>query len=421
MQTARHIVFVFLLAFIGTACEATREVKESRPVRVGAAILGDSGFAPLAGKRVGLITNQTAVVDGRHLVDILNEASDVHLAAVFAPEHGFRGTVEAGLKVSTDSLAASVPVYSLYGETRAPSEEMLKDLDVLVFDIQDIGARFYTYISTMGLAMQAAAENDVPFVVLDRPNPLGGNLIDGPLLDDSTRSFVGLYPVPIVHGLTVGELALMIKGEGYLEGLEGLELSVIEVEGWDRTMQWPATRQEWIPTSPNIPNFETALVYPGVGLLEATRINEGRGTYAPFLRFGAPGLDAGAVLEVLQSASLPGLVFDTTRYMPVAIESMSTNPRHKDIEFTGIGIKVAEAGEIKPVELGIHILTAARDHWTAGDFDSSLNARWMRLLSGSGDLQAALKRGLPAAEIIHSWQSDLEHFREVRSSYLIYD
>ena len=403
------------------ACESAAEQEHPESIRVGAAVLADAGFGELAGKKVGLIANQTSVVGDDHIVDVFNASEDIELGAIFAPEHGFRGTVEAGLKVGTDSLTDTIPVYSLYGETRAPTAAMLDGLDYLIFDIQDIGARFYTYISTMGLAMQAAAEHDIPFVVLDRPNPLGGDLVDGPLMDDSVRSFVGMYPVPIVHGLTTGELASMIQGEGYLEGLEDLDLTVIPVKGWSRSKQWPELDLEWIPTSPNIPDFETALVYPGVGLLEATAINEGRGTYSPFLRFGAPGWDSISIVDQLNGASLSGVVFDTLRYMPVAIESMSTNPRHKDTELWGVEIEVTEGAEVMPVEMGIHILAAARDHWSGDDFGGSLNERWMKLLAGSDDLRTSLQQGLPAADIIHSWQSDLDRYREMRTSYLLYD
>jgi uncharacterized protein YbbC (DUF1343 family) len=201
----------------------------------GADRLAASGFAALSGKRVGLITNQTGLVKGEHLVDLLSKASGVKLAAIFAPEHGFRGKAEAGASVRGDLDAKTgVPIFSLYGSTRKPTQAMLRNVDLVVFDIQDVGARFYTYISTMGLAMQAAATARIPFVVLDRPNPLGGEYVSGFVLEPPLRSFVGQYPIPIVHGLTVGELARMIKGERWLDGLGALELSVVEMQGWRR-------------------------------------------------------------------------------------------------------------------------------------------------------------------------------------------
>ena len=259
----------------------------------GAERLAAAAFAPLDRRRVGLITNQTGRVGADHVADLLSSARGPRLAAIFAPEHGFRGTAEAGAAVQDGrDRRTGVPVLSLYGATRKPTEAMLRDIDVLVFDIQDVGVRFYTYISTMGLAMQAAAARRIPFLVLDRPNPLGGEDVSGFVLEPALTSFVGQYPMPIVHGMTVGEIARMIKGERWLDGLDGLDLTVIEMEGWKRAMRWPATGLAWIPTSPNVPTFETALVYPGMGLVGEVLVNEGRGTPTPFLQFGAPWLDA---------------------------------------------------------------------------------------------------------------------------------
>ena len=197
----------------------------------------------------------------------------------------FAAIAEAGAKVRDGVDAKTgVAVFSLYGASRKPTSRMLRDVDVLVFDIQDIGVRFYTYISTMGLAMQAAAAARIPFVVLDRPNPLGGEYVSGFVLEPALRSFVGQYPIPIVHGLTVGELARMIQGEKWLEGLDGLQLSVVAMQGWQRSMRWPQTQHAWVATSPNIPTFESALVYPGIGIVGETDVNEGRGTSTPFSR-----------------------------------------------------------------------------------------------------------------------------------------
>lgn len=419
---ARTLCVLTFLVIFGSACNTDTPPDEANhSVRVGADVLQQRSFDVLSGSRIGLIANQTTVVGDRHLVDVLLDSEAVELVSVFAPEHGFRGEVEAGLKVATDTVAASIPVYSLYGDTRAPTAEMLANVDILIFDIQDIGARFYTYISTLGLAMQAAAENDVEFLVLDRPNPLGGALIDGPILDDDVRSFVGMYPVPVAHGLTVGELALMIKGENYLDGLEDLSLTVVPVEGWSRTMQWPETGLRWIATSPNIPDFETALVYPGICLFEATRVNEGRGTYQPFKIFGAPDWDGAAIVKQLRGEELAGVEFDTTSYTPKSIPSMSATPKHQDVDLIGIKISVTNREAIRPVELGIHALAAVRDNWPDEKFGESLNARWMTLLYGSEDLRTDLINGKPATDIVRSWQSDLSEFEMKRKQYLLYD
>ena len=224
----------------------------------------------------------------------------------------FAGQVEAGKSVRDGvDPATGIPVFSLYGGSRKPSRAMLRGVDILVFDIQDIGARFYTYISTMGLAMQAAAEAGIPFVVLDRPNPLGGNYVSGFVREDGLTSFVGQYPIPIIHGLTVAELATMIKGERWLDGLTRLELQIMKMDGWRRDMRWPSTGLSWVATSPNIPTYETALVYPGVGILgETLLVNEGRGTPAPFTVFGAPWLDSRRMAGQLDALALPGVSFE---------------------------------------------------------------------------------------------------------------
>ena len=280
-------------------------------VRTGAELLVASGMAALAGRRVGLLTNHTARVGADHLADLIRQAPGTTLAAILVPEHGFRGEVEAGAAVkSSVDAKTGVPVLSLYGTNRKPTSQMLKGIDILVYDIQDIGARFYTYISTMGLAMQAAAEARLPFVVLDRPNPLGGEDVAGFVLEDAQRSFVGQFRIPMVHGLTVAELAALIRAERLLPGLEALDLRVMRMEGWDRAMRWPATGLPWVNTSPNIVSFETALVYAGVGLLEGTIASDGRGTTTPFTLVGAPWLEPGRIAGELEAARLPGVRFE---------------------------------------------------------------------------------------------------------------
>jgi uncharacterized protein YbbC (DUF1343 family) len=288
-----------------TAGNPSSQTTASRqPVRVGAEVLAASEFARLAGKRVGLVTNQTGRVHDEHLADLLARSPGTKLAVIFAPEHGFRGAAEAGATVKDGVDARTgVPVRSLYGALKKPTPAMLRNVDILVFDIQDVGARFYTYISTMGLAMQAAAAARLPFLVLDRPNPLGGEYVSGFALEPSLASFVGRYPIPIVHGLTVGELARMIAGESWLDGLGGLALDVVAVEGWQRSMRWPQTGRAWVATSPNIPTFDSALAYPGIGVVGELAVNEGRGTPTPFCLFGAPWLDAASTRRACRACA----------------------------------------------------------------------------------------------------------------------
>ncbi len=254
-------------------------------VTTGAEAFAASRFAAVAGKRVGLVTNHTGRVRGEHLADVLSKAPNMKLTAIFAPEHGFRGTAEAGAKVRDGVDAKTgVAVFSLYGASRKPTSRMLRNVDVLVFDIQDIGVRFYTYISTMGLAMQAAAAARIPFVVLDRPNPLGGDYVSGFVLEPALRSFVGQYPIPIVHGMTVGELARMIQGEKWLDGLDGLQLSVVAMQGWQRSVRWPQTGLAWVATSPNIPTFEFCARLPRYRHGRRDRCQRGTRYADPLLR-----------------------------------------------------------------------------------------------------------------------------------------
>jgi len=414
---AAAVVFMTNLQF------ACAQGAHRKSVATGADILSETNFVALAGQRVGLVTNHTGLVGDRHLADALHEAPNVKLVAIMAPEHGFRGSVEAGEKVSDGKdPATGVPVYSLYGRTKKPTRGMLSNVDVLVFDIQDIGARFYTYISTMGLAMQAAAENGIPFVVLDRPNPLDGNYVSGFVLQPKYRSFVGKYPMPIVHGMTVGELARMIKGEGWLPGLANLDLRVIELQGWSRDMRWPQTGRDWVATSPNIPTFLTALVYPGIGIIGETQlVNEGRGTPAPFTIFGAPWLDAKRMAGQLNALRLPGVRFEATTYTPISIPRVATNPKYVRRRINGVRVIVTHVLHYQPLEVGIHALAlVVRQAKARGITRLFANLRMFHLISGSRQLHRMLMAGETGDAIISAWRREATAFKTARRPYLIY-
>lgn len=388
----------------------------------GAEGLAASGFAAIAGKRVGLITNHTGLVNGEHLADLLSRAPNVKLTAIFAPEHGFRGAAEAGARVrdSVDEKTGA-PVFSLYGASRKPTPHMLRNVDVLVFDIQDIGARFYTYISTMGLAMQSAAAAGIPFVVLDRPNPLGGDHVSGFVLEPPLRSFVGQYPIPIVHGLTVGELAQMIKGEKWVEGLDDLELTVVKMQGgWQRSMRWPQTERAWIATSPNIPTFESALVYPGIGIVGETGVNEGRGTPTPFALFGAPWIDTPRMVARLNAVGLPGVRFEMTTYTPRSIPGVATRPRFEGTTINGVRVIITDVARIEPLEVGMHVLSLlvaeARSRGITRLFG---NLGMFHAIAGTRRLHSMLASG-SAAAIIAAWRTEVAQFRTLRARYLLY-
>jgi uncharacterized protein YbbC (DUF1343 family) len=393
----------------------------SSPVGVGAEVLAATDFHMIRGKRVGIITNPSAMVDGIHVVDLLHKGG-VKVAALFGPEHGIRGTAEDGEKVGggTDK-ATGAAIYSLYGETKRPSKESLRGIDVLLFDIQDVGARFYTYISTLGMAMQGAAEAGIPFIVLDRPNPLGGNYVSGFVLSPPHRSFVGLYPIPIAHGLTVGELAVMIKGENLLPGLEKLDLRVVKMEGWRREMRWPGTGLPWVATSPNLASYEATLLYPGICFFEATSVSEGRGTSEPFRLVGAPGIDADAIVRRLKEAKLPGVDFEAASFTPRSLPGVSSRPKYRGKTIPGIRIRITEQSKVLPVETGMHLLAAFVQAAGEGKGrEAFFRKAGFIELSGTRRLLETIGRRSPE-EVIGSWQDEVGRFREMRKKYLLYE
>jgi uncharacterized protein YbbC (DUF1343 family) len=416
--SGQFAVYLLLLAF---AFCAFAPVYAQNRTRVGAEVLVTHQFMELRGKRVGLITNHTAMVGNKHLIDVLFNAPNVQLTTLFGPEHGIRGSEDAGAKITggLDSKTG-LPIYSLYGETRKPTADMLKNVDVLVFDIQDVGARFYTYISTMGLAMQAAAENGKQFMVLDRPNPLGGTMMSGFVLEPRFTSFVGQYPIPVVHGLTVGELAKMIKGEGWLPGLGRLDLKVIMMEGWRRNMIWDDTKLPWIKPSPNIPDPETALVYAGTCFFEGTNISEGRGTMSPFKTIGAPWGNAQKFSNDIKEWQILSLKTSPTTFTPRSIEGMSAAPKLKDRPLQGIKITVDDMHFYEPVSSGILMLYTFYKNAPTNVKSTFLNRDRLGKLAGTDQLYQMLINGTHPQRIIESWQDDVTRFRGIREPYLLY-
>jgi len=410
----RHILILIILL------NSQGAFAQDISVLTGAETLVESNFEVLAGNTVGLIVNHTALVGEEHLINLVHEAPHVTLGAIFGPEHGLRGTVEDGeaVKDGVDQLTGA-PVYSLYGATRSPTIEMLSGLDLLIFDIQDVGSRFYTFISTMGLAMQSAAKAGLPFMVLDRPNPLSGNYVSGFILEPDQQSFVGQYSIPIVHGLTVGELAKMIQGEALLPGLDSLDLRILPMESWARSMQWPDTGHSWVPTSPNIPKFETALVYPGTCFFEATSGSEGRGTQNPFLQVGTVGVDGGAIAMALNEKSLPGVHFELAEFTPKPLSSMDSAPKLNGQVIRGLGVRVTDRSIYHPVETGIHILHAYY-HAVPDPNEFLTRTEWLGKLSGTNRLLGMLSSMTPE-DIIASWQDDIADFIQQSENYYLYE
>lgn len=421
-------ILPFLLALVLLVGCAEPESPSSAPapsasLQTGAQVMAARGFDALDGQRVGLIVNHTARVDTAHLIDRIDRASNVEIGALFGPEHGLRGTADAGENVE-DGVddRTGAPVYSLYGTNRQPTAEQLDELDALVFDIQDVGARFYTYISTMGLAMQAAAENDVPFIVLDRPNPLGGDYVSGFVREPEQESFVGQYPIPIAHGMTVGELAQMIQGEAMLPGLEALDLRVVDLTGWERSMRWPATGRTWTPPSPNLPTFETALVYPGACFFEATSASAGRGTQQPFLQLAAPWPETAgqALADTLNARGLPGVQFEATTFTPRSIPNMASSPRLEGTTLHGIRYRITDANAFQPVEAGVHVLHAFYQQAEARGDTLIARPDWLARLAGTPRLEAMLVDGAQPAAMIQAWADEVRAFRTRRQPYLLY-
>jgi uncharacterized protein YbbC (DUF1343 family)/CubicO group peptidase (beta-lactamase class C family) len=373
----------------------------------GIDVLARDNFKQLAGMRVGLVTNHTGRDRrGRQTIDVLREApsaANVRLVALFSPEHGIRGQLDDKVSDSKDERTG-LPVYSLYGETRRPRAEHLKDLDAIVFDIQDIGTRFYTYISTLGYVMEEAAKARKPVFVLDRPNPINGVDVEGPVGDPDKLSFTAYHAIPVRHGMTVGELARLFNEERKI----GCDLRVVEMERWRRAMWFDATNQTWVNPSPNMRSLTEATLYPGVGLLETTNVSVGRGTDTPFEVVGAPWLDGRRLAAHLNGRGLAGVRFVPVRFTPRASVFQGQ-------ECGGVNVFITDRAQFKPVLAGIEIAAALRrlhpDDWKVDSY--------ARLLVNADTLER-LKRGEAAEEIARSWQPRLDEFRRARAKALIY-
>ncbi|MGD9637181.1 MAG: exo-beta-N-acetylmuramidase NamZ domain-containing protein, partial [Pirellulales bacterium] len=374
-------------------------------VKLGIDVLRAQGFKTLRGKRVGLITNHTGVDSaGVFTAKLLHDAEDVKLVALFSPEHGIAGALDVNRIEDSRDAALGVPIYSLYGESRKPSRKQLAGLDVLVFDIQDIGCRFYTYISTMGEAMTAAAEAGIEFVVLDRPNPIDGVSIEGPTRDAGSESFVAYHTLPLRYGMTIGELARMFAAERKLD----VKLTVIPVAGWRRQEYWHDTGLEWINPSPNMRSETAALLYPGIGLLETTNVSVGRGTDAPFEVLGAPWIDEQKLAEQVNSAHPAGVRVVPIRFTPA-------NSKFAGEECGGLNFVITDWDAVRPFELGMIVAHALRElhskEWDAKPYN--------RLL-GNEDVYRDVLSGRGVQAILDSVDPQVQEFRARRAPYLLY-
>ncbi len=372
-------------------------------------LLSDSSHL-VEGRRVGLITNHTGIArDGTHSIDLLL-SEGIELVAIFGPEHGYRGTVAEGSRVASGTdERTGLPVHSLYGESLQPTSEMLAGIDVMLFDIQDIGARYYTYVSTMALAMQAAAEQDITFIVLDRPNPIGGLHVQGNVLEPEHSTFVGLYPVPMRHGMTAGELARLFNGEFGI----GAALHVIPVDNWRREDWFDATGLPWIKTSPNMPDLESATHYPGTCLFEGTNLSVGRGTPIAFQQIGAPWLDGAALAERLKGYDLPGVRFEAVSFTPEGAHDR----KYSGESVNGVRFITTDRAIYDPTLAAVAALIEARR--LAGDRWEWRPAHFDRL-AGTSQLRQYIDGGASLEEATREWRDQLADFAGLRVQYLLY-
>ncbi|HEX7486709.1 MAG TPA: exo-beta-N-acetylmuramidase NamZ domain-containing protein [Vicinamibacterales bacterium] len=388
----------------GAAGSSLEPPPASGPVLSGIDVLKAENFKLLHGRKIGLVTNHTGrAITGETTIDLLAKAPDVKLVALFSPEHGIRGEVDETVASSRDEKTG-LPIYSLYGETTRPTSQMLEGIDTLVFDIADVGVRFYTYETTMAYVMEEAARRKIQMVVLDRVNPIDGYHVEGPALDKALLSMVGYFPMPVRHGMTMGELAKLFNGENRI----GADLTVVPVKGWRREQWFDETGVPWLNPSPNMRNLNEATLYPGVCLIEGTNVSVGRGTDTPFEHFGAPWMDGRKIAAALNARRLPGVRFYPTTFRP-------TSSPFKGEPCSGVFMIVTDRSALEAVRLGVELAVAIyRQHATAFEID-----RMLRLL-GSAKVLERIKSGEDAASIAASWSNDEGRWRLLRAKYLLY-
>ena len=371
-------------------------ISEKITVLNGIDVLLEKKLHFIQSRKIALVTNHSGV-DKNSIPNYkrLMEIDDVELKVIFSPEHGLFGESEAGEKINYTNIEKLPKVISLYGGTRKPSAEMLEGVNLIIYDIQDIGARFYTYISTLGLVMETGAELGIPILVLDRPNPIRGDIIQGPILDLKYKSFVGHYPIPTRYGGTVGELAVEILKNKWISPLP--ELEIIKMKGWQPDAWFDQTDLPWIPPSPNIPDLKTAIIYPGMCLFEATNVSEGRGTPNPFKWIGAPWINGKKLSQVLNNFKLPGVVFVPKTFIPQTIKGKSENPKFKNQKCNGIEVWVTDRNQYKSIDVGVLTLFSIYNMYP-NDIkirESGLNRLW-----GSSELYKKLLRGVTVDDIL---------------------
>ncbi len=394
-----------LLAFgPATARAASKHSGHAARVQTGLDVLESQKFAALRGKHIGLITNHTGLdAQGRSTVDVLSHASGIHLIALFSPEHGLAGRNDEKISSSKDP-ATGLPVHSLYGETLRPTDEMLKGIDTLVFDVQDAGVRFYTYTTTMAYCMEEAAKRNIAFFVLDRPNPLGGEIVEGPMLDADKTNFVGYFPLPVRYGLTIGELAQLFNAENHI----GADLHVIAMKNWHRNYFFESTGIKWIPPSPNLRTTKGSILYPGIEILQNAGVSVGRGTETPFEEFGAPWLNGEDVAAALNERHLPGLHFAAQPFIPIV--GLYSGQR-----CGGVAVRITDRFSVRSMRTGLEIAAALQKL-----YPKQFDPEKLLSLTGNSDTIQQLQSGTPPEKIVASWSTALTAFDQIRRKYFLY-
>ena len=373
-------------------------------VQTGLDVLEAQKFAPLRGKHVGLITNHTGLdSQGRSTVDVLTHAVGMQLVALFSPEHGLAGRNDEKIS-STKDPSTGLPIHSLYGDTLRPTDEMLQGIDTLVFDVQDAGVRFYTYTTTMAYCMEEAAKRNIAFFVLDRPNPLGGEVVEGPMLDPDKTNFVGYFPMPVRYGLSIGELAQLFNSENHI----GADLHVIAMKNWHRNYFFESTGIKWIPPSPNLRTTKGSILYPGIEILQNAGVSVGRGTQTPFEEFGAPWLSGDDVAAALNERHLPGVHFVGQAFIPIG------GP-YSGQRCGGVAIRVTDRFTVRSMRTGLEIAAILQKLYPK-EFDPGK----LLLLVGNSDTVQQLQSGATPEKIVASWSASLAAFNEIRRKYFLY-
>jgi uncharacterized protein YbbC (DUF1343 family) len=404
----RTLCAVLCAVLAAAACGPAdaRAKKFGRPgrVQIGLDVLEAQKFAALRNKHVGLITNHTGLdSQGRSIADLLSHAPGVHLVALFSPEHGLAGRNDEKVASNKDA-ATGLPIFSLYGETMRPTDEMLHGIDALVFDVQDAGVRFYTYTTTMGYCMEEAAKHNIAFYVLDRPNPMGGNIVEGPMLDADKTSFTAYFPLPVRYGLTIGELAQFFNAENHIH----CDLHVIAMKNWHRNYFFESTGARWIPPSPNLRTLKGAVLYPGIEILQSAGVSVGRGTETPFEEFGAPWINGEEVAAALNERHLAGLRFANQPFIPVI--GLYSGQR-----CGGVGVRITDRQAVRAMRMGMEIATILKKL-----YPDKFDPEKLLVLVGNADSIRELQAGTPPEKIEESWDAGLATFDELRKKYFLY-